>query len=88
MNQCTVLPGSIVDKYNDAAFSVSQAVPMETFRVKQKLPVIWPFSQSLPWLLDLYFSKENDFHTLGYESKGPGTFPRLENVFPLPDWFS
>lgn len=39
MNQCAVLSGSIIDKYDNAAFSVSQAVPMETFRAKQKLPV-------------------------------------------------
>lgn len=27
------------------------------------------FSQSLPWLIDLYFFKENCFHPFGYESK-------------------
>lgn len=38
MNQCAVLLGSILHKYDNSAFSVSQAVPMETFRAKQNLP--------------------------------------------------
>lgn len=40
MNPCAVLSGSVIDKYDNAAFTVSEAVPMETFRAKQNLPVI------------------------------------------------
>lgn len=39
MNQCAVLSDGITDKDDNAAFSVSQAVSMETSRAKQKLPV-------------------------------------------------
>lgn len=39
MNQCALLSDGIIDKYDNAAFSVSQAVSMETFRAKQKLPI-------------------------------------------------
>lgn len=40
MNQCAVLSDGITDKDDNAAFSVSQAVSMETSRAKQKLPII------------------------------------------------
>lgn len=40
MNQYAVLSGGISDKDDNAAFSVSQAVSMETSRAKQKLPII------------------------------------------------
>lgn len=34
MNQCAVISDGITDKNDNAAFSVSQAVSMETFRAK------------------------------------------------------
>lgn len=40
MNQYAVLSHGISDKDDNAAFSVSQAVSMETSRAKQKLPII------------------------------------------------
>lgn len=40
MNQCAVLSDGITDKDDNAPFSVSQAVSMETSRAKQKLPII------------------------------------------------
>lgn len=39
MNKCAALSDGIMDKDDYAAFSVSQAVSMETFRAKQKLPI-------------------------------------------------
>lgn len=41
MNRCAVLSDGITDNDN-AAFSVSQTVSMETSRAKQKLPIIQP----------------------------------------------
>lgn len=46
------------------------------------------FSQSLPWLIGLYFFKENCFHTFGYESKGSEIYPRSQDTFsPLRMFF-
>lgn len=67
MSQYAVLSDGIMDKDDNDPFSVSQAVSMETSRAKRSYQ---SFSQSLPWLIDLCFFKENCFHTLGYESNG------------------
>lgn len=39
MNQCAALSDGIMDKDDNAAFSVSPAVSMETSRAKQKLSI-------------------------------------------------